>query len=282
MACGLANRMFQYCYYLWGKKEGFEASVDFFTTKRLAHEEVNWSKIFPHAPYKLASPLKVFILGGGSSFLNRLRRKFLRKSTKVIETSGAFEAFLPYNQKDAYMMGVFQNAKMVEQLGNLSEIFAFPELEGERNIGLSKRLKYENSVAIHVRKGKDYQTRIWYQNTCPVEFYEKAIAYIKNHVENPKFYVFTDNPAWVRENLKGFEYELVEGNPGSGWGSHFDMQLMTLCHHNIISNSTYSWWGAYLNQNTDKIVICPKVWFNPSSCNEHNSDRLLCKNWIAI
>lgn len=78
---------------------------------------------------------------------------------------------------------------------------------------------------------------------------------IIDKVAVPKFYVFTDNPDWVRENFKDIEYTLVEGNPASGWGSHFDMQLMSVCKHNIISNSTYSWWSAFLNAHPQKIVV---------------------------
>ena len=125
-------------------------------------------------------------------------------------------------------------------------------------------------------------SRIWYQNTCPVEYYQKAIAKIKELVDHPIFFVFTDNPQWVKDNFKGIDYRLVEDNPADGWGSHFDMQLMSLCKHNIISNSTYSWWGAFLNGNNNKIVVSPEVWFNPDSCEEYTSDKLLCKNWIAL
>ena len=138
------------------------------------------------------------------------------------------------------------------------------------------------SVAIHVRKGDDYRQRIWYQNTCPVEYYRNAVEEMKSRLKEPRFYVFTDNPDWVREHFTDFEYTLVDGNPVSGWGSHFDMQLMSCCKHNIISNSTYSWWGAYLNGNNDKIVICPNIWFNPDSCDEYTSGKLLCKGWLAL
>ena len=99
---------------------------------------------------------------------------------------------------------------------------------------------------------------------------------------NPRFFVFADNKEWVKEYFTGFEYTLVDGNPGDGWGSHFDMQLMSLCKHNIISNSTYSWWGAFLNASSKKVVIIPKVWFNPDSCDDFTSEKLLCKGWIQL
>ena len=137
-------------------------------------------------------------------------------------------------------------------------------------------------MGIHVRKGADYQSRIWYQNTCSVDYYLHAVEMMKKQLKNPRFYVFADNKEWVRENLKGFDYTLVDGNPGSGWGSHYDLQLMSYCKHNIISNSTYSWWGAFLNQNRNKVVIMPKVWFNPVSCEEHTSERLQCTKWIQL
>lgn len=282
MACGLANRMFQYCYYKYLEKKGFDVGVDFYTSATLAHEDVSWSAIFPNATFKEASKIKVALLGGGSSILNRIRRKipFLHWT---IESNGAYDVPIPPKDKSRYMLGVFQNAEMVEEVKEeILEAFVFSPIEGKQNILLTKEIAQEESVAIHVRKGKDYQQRIWYQNTCPIEYYEKAVEYLKNVLNNPKFYIFTDNPSWVKENFKTFEYRLVEGNPGSGWGSHFDMQLMSMCKHNIISNSTYAWWGAYLNKNAEKTVIMPKIWFNPDSCEEHMSDRLSIKNWISL
>ena len=125
-------------------------------------------------------------------------------------------------------------------------------------------------------------SRIWYQDTCPLEYYRKAMDYIRERVDNPKFYVFADNPSWVKEHFKGLDYTLVEGNPPSGWGSHFDMQLMSCCKHNIISNSTYSWWGAFLNKNPEKMVILPHQWFNPKSCEESTSEKVQCEGWVAL
>ena len=94
-------------------------------------------------------------------------------------------------------------------------------------------------------------------------------------------YVFTDNPKWVKENLQDIDYELIDSNPITGWGNHFDMQLMTKCKHNIIANSTYSWWGAYLNMNVDKIVIAPQRWFNEQYISVEDSVSFTkCKGWI--
>ena len=105
---------------------------------------------------------------------------------------------------------------------------------------------------------------------------------MRQKYDKVKFYVFTDNVDWVKANFSEFEYRLVDRNPGTGWGSHFDMQLMSLCKHNIISNSTYSWWGAFLNRNPNKTVVCPSIWFNPQSCEEYRSERLCCKDWIDL
>lgn len=82
---------------------------------------------------------------------------------------------------------------------------------------------------------------------------------MKEKLQHPKFYVFTDNVDWVKENFQEIEYTLLKGNPADGYGNHFDMQLMSLCKHNIISNSTYSWWSAFLNQNPGKVVIAPEI-----------------------
>lgn len=283
MACGLANRMFQYSYYLLLKEKGYNPKVDFYSSGKLSHENVVWNKIFPNAYYQQATQQEVKQLGGGKGLWSRFLRRFFPKFTHCLQMPTAFDASLPKMNQSQYILGVFQNAKMVESVGSkIKEVFTFADIEGENNLQFIQQFQNEESVAIHVRKGADYSQRIWYQNTCLPEYYTKAIEEIKKRISNPHFYVFTDNKEWVKEHFKNFEYTLIEGNPISGWGSHFDMQLMTLCKHNIISNSTYSWWGAFLNRNENKIVICPKIWFNPQSTLEYNSDKLLCENWISI
>ena len=283
MACGLANRMFQYAFYLRLQKEGYDVFVDYFTTPGLAHESVDWLRIFPKAVFRQATANDIKKMGAGHGLLSKVRRKFFPFTTNVLEMKGAFDVVFPSHSKDTYMLGVFQNAEIVESVSlDIHKIFVFPEFENEKNRTLQQCMAQENSVAIHVRKGNDYQTRIWYQNTCGIEYYKKAVELISKKVFNPQFYIFTDNPVWVKDNMSWLDYKLVEGNPGFGWGSHCDMQLMSLCKHNIISNSTYSWWSAFLNTNRDKVVIAPKIWFNPQSCDEYVSDRTMCKDWISL
>ena len=116
-----------------------------------------------------------------------------------------------------------------------------------------------------------------------MDYYRNAIAYMKNHLVNPRFFVFADNKEWVKEYFTGFEYTLVDGNPGDGWGSHFDMQLMSLCKHNIISNSTYSWWGAYLNGDNG-VVITPtrEQYLTAEKENAGKFEDYYKKSWLTV
>lgn len=284
LACGLANRMFQYSYYLFLKKKGYNVVIDYYNIAVLAHEKVEWNRIFPNAYIEQASQWDILKLGGGNNIFSKIRRRYLAKTCKVHYMSDAFSVECPnYKDKDQYIFGVFQNAIMVDNVrSEVQRAFTFEPFKKDKNYELMKEMKACQSVAIHVRKGADYLSRIWYQNTCPLEYYRESIAYMREKLDNPKFYVFADNYAWVKENFKDFEYTLVEGNPPAGWGAHFDMQLMSYCKHNIISNSTYSWWGAFLNKNKDKIVVLPKQWFNPASCEDSTSEKVQCKDWIAL
>lgn len=284
MACGLANRMFQYSYYLYLKKLGYDVWVDYYRTAKLAHEDVAWNRIFPKADIEQVSQWKVFLLGGSSGLCSKIRRRYLPFTTRVIYMPTAFTVSLPdKNSKDSYLFGVFQNVRMVDAIKDeVLQAFSFSPFTDERNRILMEEMQSSESVAIHVRKGMDYQSRIWYQNTCPVTYYRQAIDRIKQEINHPKFYVFADNHEWVKEHFKDFEYTLIDGNPTSGWGAHFDMQLMSCCKHAIVSNSTYGWWGAYLNDSQNRMVILPKVWFNPQSCKDYTSAKLLCKGWISL
>lgn len=287
MAAGLANRMLQYSYALYLNNLGYDVFVDNnYIGKKLPHENIDWAKIFPNAKLRQAPNFLIFKYGGGYSLFDKIRRHYLpfTNSTWTDKTAIKIPNEDELNRYN-YFIGTYQDSQIVESIANeVRELFRFSAFEeNSQNAKLEKKMHSENSVAIHLRKGKDYIKDEHYTNTCPIEYYQKAVEIIKQRVSNPVFYVFTDNPNWVKENLKGIDYTLVEGNPTIGWGNHYDMQLMSCCKHNIIANSTYSWWGAFLNENPNKIVIEPRYWYNPKIEKYKNTkNNTACKGWIVV
>lgn len=282
MSGGLANRMFQYTYFLYLKGKSMDVYTDNSYKAKLRHENLEWEKIFPNAPLRQAESKLIFRLGGSYNTFSKVRRHIPGLSNVNILSTFDFIHSEDFH-KDTYVIGVLHNHAIADDVREeVFRAFTFAPFEDDNNREMLSEIKSCNSVAIHLRKGNDYLKIINYQGTCTLEYYKKAIDIIESKVLNPKFYVFTDNPGWVRENLKGIDYKLVDINPAVGWGNHFDMQLMSHCKHNIIANSTYSWWGAYLNQNPDKIVIAPKKWFNPEIFKEDVSDKTICDGWVGI
>ncbi len=284
MLGGLANRMFQYSLHEYMKTLGYEVWVDnYYKPTKWKMEEIDWNRIFPNAHLCMPSKSKIFIYGGGYDIISKVRRKLgltyhLYNSPSVfhIPTKGEIE-------KNSYFSGVFQNAKMVAQIEKeMKQKFMFLPFEDYQNIKISKQMSSCNSVAVHVRKGKDYLNNSGLGCACNMDYYDKAFEYIKNNVENPVFFVFTDNPIWVKEHFLALDYTLINHNPSIGWGNHFDMQLMSCAKHNIIANSTYSWWGAFLNANSNKIVIAPQQWFGPESKYFCYNNTTIPFNWLAL
>lgn len=134
------------------------------------------------------------------------------------------------------------------------------------------------SVSIHIRRG-DYvsseKARVKH-GLLPLEYYEKAVKLINEKVKNPNFFIFSDDIEWAKTNLK------IGGNctyvSGQGFTEAEELVLMGKCRHNIIANSTYSWWGAWLNANPNKIVIAPKAWFQTIA----DTSDLIPSGWIRI
>ena len=158
--------------------------------------------------------------------------------------------------------------------------FTFPKIsvEDKLNFELNERLNNEeNSVGIHIRRG-DYLKNWKYRGLCGIDYYQKAIAYILEHIKSPKFFLFSDDIDWVKENisplLKGYDVTFVNWNHSIN--SYKDMQLMAMCKNLIIANSSFSWWAAYLNQN-NPIVVAPEKWIN-----SFMDFRIQYKDWITF
>lgn len=282
---GLANRMFQYAYYLYLQQKGYDVRMDSKSYRIFhVHEDVDWQRIFPHAKMREASAWTIKRYGGGSDLISKVRRH-VPHASQVWWRMKNPTFRLPTEEelrKRPYIIGFFQRADMVEQVEERirKDLQYVPFEPNSPYAELAQKLASEESVAIHVRKGKDYSVLPYFHNTCPESYYAHAIEYMKQHLKSPRFYVFTENPEWVKQHLPG-DYECIGTGITSGWGNHFDMQLMSCCKHNIIANSTYSWWGAYLNPNLDKIVILPKYWFNPKLYPDPE-DALQAKGWISL
>ncbi len=134
-----------------------------------------------------------------------------------------------------------------------------------------------NSISFHIRRG-DFMNNSninLFGNICNAEYYKKAKAEIEQKIKDPHYFIFSNDMDWVKSNLEFSTVTYVEGNIGQN--SWIDLFLMTKCKNNIIANSSFSWWGAWLNSNNDKIVVCP----NKFSNNDINSD-VYPINWLKI
>ncbi len=134
------------------------------------------------------------------------------------------------------------------------------------------------SVSLHIRRGdyvKDLKTN-QHHGVCDLGYYRAAIDHMKTHLDTPTFFIFSDDIAWVKENLDVTDATYVS-NPSIP--DYEELILMSMCQHNIIANSTFSWWAAYLNQYTQKIVIAPKQWTAKKSSKELG---ILPATWLQL
>lgn len=168
----------------------------------------------------------------------------------------------------------FENAKELIQ-----QKFIFSEITEEKNLELINKIKNRESVSIHVRRG-DYIGNNVVGNMVKLDYYNEAIKYIENKVKNPIYIIFSNDIEWCKENLNLINKEVVYVEWNKKEKSFRDMQLMSLCKHNICTNSGFSWWGAWLNKNLEKIVIIPEKWYSSES--KISSDDIAPQNWIKI
>ncbi len=141
-------------------------------------------------------------------------------------------------------------------------------------------LHKEESVALHVRRG-DYvnnPTANAIHGTCTPEYYNNAIKLILEKVNNPSFYIFTDDPEWAENNISiPSPTKVIKHNLGKN--DYEDLRLMFHCKHFIIANSSFSWWGAWLSNNPSKIVIAPSKWFSIDSI---PSEDRIPSSWLRL
>lgn len=198
------------------------------------------------------------------------------------EASLAFDSQVFSLPIPLYLEGYFQSEEYFKDCRNqiLSELKVVSPL-GPKNLTLVNFLeRVSETVSLHVRRG-DYVSNPSanaVHGTCGADYYRKACEYMLSRTKNPTFVVFSDDIAWAKENLEVPGNKVfVDWNDASA--NFADLKLQQLCHHNIIANSSFSWWGAWLGCSSSKEVVAPKNWFQKGM---HVGHSVVPERWVSF
>lgn len=185
-------------------------------------------------------------------------------NSKYDEPNFSYNEIPNFKGRIVSLSGYWQSPKYWQGHENIIKQFFTPNVQNQ--------IDCSGYTSIHVRR-QDYLKFPNHHPVCTIDYYEKAM----NYVGGDKFLVFSDDMKWCKNNFKGNQFSFAEGNH-----EIVDLKLQMNCRNNIIANSSFSWWGAYLNDNVDKIVIAPKKWFGPALIPTHSTKDLIPEEWVQL
>jgi len=275
---GLGNQMFQFATgFAIAKKNNVRLSLDLnYINRRQLFNGFELEKVF-----NIYS--KVSFLNKALSFQSINFKEILNKIDVTFynfkEPHFHYTSKILNIPKHSFLDGYWQSELYFKDYSKeIKKIFNFSDKLDEQNELISNDINQSNSISIHIRRGDFLLKRNDNHYMNLKEYYLKAINESSKFFKNPKYFIFTDDPSWVTDNfVLDHSYFIVAVNQGTK--SFYDMHLMSLCKSNIIANSSFSWWGAWLNSKKDKIIYAPKNWFKDKSI---STDDLIPNSWNII
>lgn len=278
---GLGNQMFQYAYAKALEQKGYEVKIDIsaFETYKL------------HGGYQL-SFYNIDLITSmkeennkyykNNVFLKVLRRLSFDFSRRIKEKSLLFDAKLLDVEDNTYIDGYFQSENYFKDIKEIIlKQFTIKKEISSYSKDIENQIKdSKNSCSLHIRRG-DFvnNTNISIHGSCDAVYYKNAMRLLEEKEDDINYFIFSDDIDWVKRNLDVKAAIYIESKEKRL--PHEDIYLMSLCDHNVIANSTFSWWGAWLNQNENKIVIGPKRWFADDKLAEE-SKYIVCESWVRV
>ena len=267
---GLGNQMFQYALALALREKHPEEIIRIDTSAFNGyplHNGYELKRIFnvniPDATLK--EQMTVFYPLRNYRMWQMGRRFLPKKKTVIVESNNMrYTSEILELRTSGYYLGYWQTEKYFSDIrSKVLDSFSFPQISDRVNHNLITDLYGKITVGVHIRRG-DYLKIENAQGICNLNYYKKAILCMLERVRPDVFLIFSDDIDWCRANLsESFgKIQTIYVDWNKGKESYRDMQLMSLCNHNIIANSSFSWWGAWLNRNPEKIVIAPTRWMN--------------------
>ena len=267
---GLGNQMFQYALFLVMKAQGRNPKLNIgIITRNIVHNGFELCNDFEIDCKNLNIIDGGWFGGGVTIFIVRHIKPLCYKEKGNRYTPNVFLTRKPV------IYGYWQDIRYFKDFeSDIRNAFKFRNID-KSNVYLGNDIAENNSVSIHIRRG-DYLKHPELM-VCTSSYYERSISMIKKKVSQPMFYVFSDDLSWSDSFMKmqNVKYKMIDSNRGHN--SYKDMYLMSRCRHNIIANSSFSWWGAWLGSYNEKIVICPEIWNK-----EFPEHKPQLKEWIKI
>ncbi|MDR1901922.1 MAG: alpha-1,2-fucosyltransferase [Treponema sp.] len=281
---GLGNQMFQYALYRYLSSKGIRSFIDpsWYSGSPLCRIWYKFSGLKPHETFRLADYFDLPDL----KIIEEKEAEKIERKYHFIEKKDNHDFYLNMinSKTNAYLTGFYQvcqPASAVRQL--LYNDFAFKKPIPDSLQPILQDIENSNSVSIHVRRGDDVDEKeAWYYVGFirNMGYYKNGIDYLKERYKNLRFFIFSDDIPWVTENFSFLENYCVVDTRNISSSTYYDLLLMSRCKHNIIANSTFSWWAAFLNQNPEKTVIVPEVW--QRTTDNANIDTICPPGWIRV
>ncbi len=282
---GLGNQMFQYAVarsLAYKMKTDFKMDISLFDDYPLHNYSLTVFNILEN--YVTKKDLRRFRVFNNRS-ISKLK-PFLLRSLKYSfypeKEQFSFDSEITKTIGHLYLTGYWQNPKYFEDIEEIiRKDFTIKTKPEGKNLEFLSKIQNCNSIAIHIRRGdyiSDSETYKKHGDICSLAYYSKGIQMMKDKVEEPNFFVFSDEPEWAKKHLKIDCpcFFISHNNPSKGFE---DLRLMRNCKHFIIANSSFSWWGAWLSNNPQKIVISPQKWLKDDSFLVKD---LIPEDWIRI
>jgi len=283
---GLGNQMFQYA-------TGYAFSKKFNKTLVLECSFLNRKSKNATHTYRQYG-LNAFCISASTSDLKYYSRYYPPLSAMEwifhnIKKILGKNSFLAYNDQNIqnitktcnpiYLEGYWQNENYFKPYRDyILREFRPQKCFSPKAKAVLQQIKDNKAVSVHIRRGDYVSNPTYFKSfgTCGISYYKVAMNLINKKVDAPHFFVFSDDINWAKSNLTEKKVTFVDkGN--APWE---DIILMTKCRHNIVANSTFSWWGAWLNKNPGKIVIAPKKWFAEEGRNQRQ--QIVPDEWIKV
>lgn len=303
MSGGLGNQMFQYALYLKLKSMGKEVKFDDINEYRGEKARPIMLAVFGiEYPRATWDEINAFT-DGSMDIIKRIRRKLFGRRAIEYEEQGFYDPKV-LSFESMYLRGNFQSEKYFEDIKDeVRELYRFPRLEDmhlpDKLYRATKtcldKIESGESVGLHMYRSDSREEWEQYEGICTEKYYEGAVRYMQDKLPDARFYIFSNEPKWVRgwvsmliqsqlkegmspQEVRAIKEKFVMVEANTEYTGYLDMLLMSKCRHNIISNSSFSWWSAWINDNPDKIIIAPDRWSREKEGNEIFTSNMILIN----